>query len=127
MVAVIWSLLQPYLLEIFKHRLDQGQYNKKWKRSTIGQFMALYDSMLELEDASRAAYEEFFDIGVQHGAIAKTIVASRLEKIRTTSKHFVQCARNIHSILNIYNDELAITLTGVNEIRELHGINWMPG
>ena len=129
MIAVIWAILQPYLIEIFKHRLDGSKHDQKWKRSTIGQFMALYDSVLELEAASRAAYDEFADIGLRDGAIAKTIVASRLERLRSASKDFVLCARHVNGILSIYNDELAIVLTGSKGIKMAawHTSDWMLG
>ena len=113
MLDAIWAAFQPYVLELFKHKIDVTGKKNDWKRSSIGKFMALYDSMIELEGASESIYNEFLDIALHDGAVTRTIIRSRLEELSDSSKKFVEAARGVNNLLSIYNDDLVIQIRGV--------------
>ena len=111
MIELIWVALQPFLLEIFKRRGDVSTKKSDWKRKSIGKFMTLYESMTELQSASIAMHKEFVDIALSNGAVARTIVQSRLKTLSSNAKSFVDAAREVNKLLEIYgDDDLSVTL-----------------
>lgn len=78
MLSAIWSVLQPFLVEIFKHKLDDHTKTNDWKRSALGKLMLLYNSLADLERSSFLLHEEFTDIALRNGAIARTLIRDRL-------------------------------------------------
>jgi hypothetical protein len=112
LLSAIWVVLQPYLTELFKHTLDISTKKNDWKRSAIGKFMLLYNSLVELEHSSVLLHGELADIALRNGAVARTVIRSRLELLSTSSKAFVESAREVNTLLSIYNDELRIVIKG---------------
>jgi cytochrome c oxidase assembly protein Cox11 len=83
MLAAIWAVLEPYLREIFKNKLAEEDKRNSWKRTAIGRFMALYDSMVHLEQASASVYNEFVDVVRYNGVVTRTVVKKNLDAYRT--------------------------------------------
>ena len=77
--------------------------------------MTLYNTMASLEEASIVLYEELADIALHNGAIARTIISTRLERLSLASSKFIDQIRQVNNILNIYNDELAVTIRGATD------------
>ena len=74
--------------------------------------MTLYESMVELQSTSIVAYNDFADIALKNEAIYRTVMQKRLERLSASAKSFVVAAREVNSLLEIYDDELSITIRG---------------
>ena len=113
MLAAIWSVLEPYLIELFKHRLSVLEKGNSWKRTAIGKFMALYESLFVLEKASLALYREFSALSAADGVLAKVVFKRHIKRLALGFEQFLKCQREVDSLLSIYDDPLRIGVTGV--------------
>jgi hypothetical protein len=117
MLGAIWAVFEPYVREIFKRKLDIIEKRNFWKRSSIGRFMSLYESVLNLERASVAVYDEFAELSQSNAVLAKVVVKDRLQRLSKASKEFVECSRAVNSLLSIYDDPLWVHVTGIRHFK----------
>ncbi len=117
MLAAIWSVLELYIRELFKHRLSVREKNNSWKRTAIGKFMALHESLFELEKVSLALYRDFSDLSAEKGVLAKVVIKRHIKQLAESFRQFVKCQREVDSLLSIYDDPLWIGIPGVREIK----------
>ena len=118
MLGPIWSIIELYLREVFKRQLQISEKRNFWKRSAIGKFMALHESLLDLELASFHLYDLFIELSDDDAVLVKIIVKARLTSLSKSFEKFINAYREIEKLLSIYDDSLRLHLVEVITMKE---------
>jgi hypothetical protein len=117
MLEAFWAAFEPCLREVVKDRLSLWEKENAWKRSAIGKFMALYESMVHLEEACDEVYAELVDLSREDGVLSRVVMSRKLERLGKAGTEFIEEARAVRHVLGIYKESLRLQLTGVMEFK----------
>jgi hypothetical protein len=110
MLGPIWAIIEPFLHDIFRRQLDISSKKNFWKRTAIVKFMALHESLLDLELASFHLYDLMVELAEEDAVIVKVIVKARLTRLSKSFEKFIAAYREIENVLAIYDDSLRLHL-----------------
>jgi hypothetical protein len=120
MFELLGALVAKALEKILGEAIDIGKQSVLDRRKLFRKFFDLYESLIELEKQSKAAYTEFMGYANGTEALTRTVPRKKLAALDEALSEFTSCAAKIASIVSLYDGALLVTL---NDVAAQKGMN----
>lgn len=110
MLDVITQLVVRFSSKLFGTTVDLASKTAKDRRSLLKALIELYENIIELESASRSAYEEFSQYANGTSVPVVIAVRNRVERLSNATKSFHSQLRVVEKALSIQNPDLNLHL-----------------
>jgi hypothetical protein len=120
MLELLGVLVAKALERVLGEAIDIGKQSVLDRRKLFRKFFDLYESLIELEKQSGAAYAEF--LGYLNGTevLTKTIPRKKLNALNEALREFMGRAAKVASIVDLYEANLLVTLNDVAAMKGMH-------
>jgi hypothetical protein len=113
MLEFLGAFIAKALEKILNVSIDLGKKSFLDRRKTFRKFFDLYEALLALEATSQEMYREFLGYARGTEIITRTVPRDKIKKLSDTLDDFIDAASRISPLLEIYDDNLVITLNDV--------------
>ncbi len=113
MFEVLSQLVVRFMSKVFASSVEAASKTASQRRSLLTTFVELYETLVELEDASKSAHATFAEFVDGSSAPVIIVVRNRVERLVTAFSAFTKQLRAVETQLGIRDHELLLRLGSV--------------